>query len=211
LSKTHVLFKVLKNFLILILIESSLHSWILSLEPWILILVFRLSSWVLNSSWFLSWTLELFLIHLSCSLIDLWAFCHHFCHHLLLSSLLSSKHLWITFDSPWSFASTWFTILVFCSPYSSNLCFFSQKKPCFGLIVRSLDSPKGIIALEFRGTNLINNNHWSSALVLVRFLPKNLHLLIDGDYIVVLSFFFNQSLLWDQLHATFWSLEILDA
>jgi len=46
------------------------------------------------------------LIHLSCSLIDLWAFCHHLCHHLLLSSLLSSKHIWITFDSPWSFAST---------------------------------------------------------------------------------------------------------
>jgi len=63
-------------------------------------LLLILESW----SWFLSWTLELFLIHLSCSLIDLWAFCHHVCHHLLLSSLLSSKHLWITFDSPWSFA-----------------------------------------------------------------------------------------------------------
>ena len=90
-----------------------LESWVLNLdldswdlESWILILDSRLSSWVLNSSWFLSWTLELFLIHLSCSLIDLWAFCHHLCHHLLLSSLLSSKHLWITFDSPWSFAST---------------------------------------------------------------------------------------------------------
>ena len=125
MSKTHVLFKVLKNFLILILIKSFLHSWILSLEswfwflrswalnldswdlePWILILYSRLSSWVLNSSWFFSWTLELFLIHLSCSLIDLWAFCHHLCHHLLSSSSLSLKRLWITFDSPWSFAST---------------------------------------------------------------------------------------------------------
>ncbi len=78
-------------------LNLDLDSW--HLEPWILILDFRLSSWVLNSSWFLSWTLELFLI-------DLWAFCHHLCRHLLLSSLLSSKHLWITFDSPWSFAST---------------------------------------------------------------------------------------------------------
>ena len=96
---------------LLLILESrvlnlDLDSW--DLGPWIFILDSKLSSWVLNSSWCLSWTLELFLIHLSCSLIDLWAFCHLLCHHLLLSSLsslLSSKHLWITFDSPWSFAS----------------------------------------------------------------------------------------------------------
>ena len=48
--------KFWKNFLILILIESFLHSWILSLESWswflrswILNLDSRLSSWVLNS------------------------------------------------------------------------------------------------------------------------------------------------------------------
>ncbi len=65
-----------------------------------MILVSRIYSWVLNSSWFLSWTLELFLIHLSCSLIDLWftwvvlwlifelfvitfviIFCYHHCYH----------------------------------------------------------------------------------------------------------------------------------
>ena len=100
-----------KNLFILILIKPSLDSWILSLESW----SWFLRSWTLNLEFFLililnSWivldSLELFfdwsLIHLSCSLIDLWAFCHHLCHHLLLSS----KRLWITSDSPWSFAST---------------------------------------------------------------------------------------------------------
>ena len=84
-----------KNFLILILIESILHSWILILileilnvESWFLILGFLLESWILLDSW----TLDLFLIHLSCSL-----FFELFVHHLLLSSLSSSKHLWITF------------------------------------------------------------------------------------------------------------------
>ena len=53
--------KFWKKFLILILIESSLYSWVMNLdldswdlEPWILILVSRLSSLVLNSYWFLS-------------------------------------------------------------------------------------------------------------------------------------------------------------
>ena len=102
-------FSYLSWLSLLLILESwvlnlDLDSW--DLEPWIFILDSKLSSWVLNSSWFLSWTLELFLIHLSCSLIDLWAFCHYLCHHLLLSS----KHLWITFDSPLSFASTPFFI-----------------------------------------------------------------------------------------------------
>ena len=44
-------------------LNLDLDSW--GLEPWILILDSKISSWVLNSSWFLSWTLELFLIHLS--------------------------------------------------------------------------------------------------------------------------------------------------
>jgi len=79
----------------------SLESWSWFLRSWILILVCRLSSWFLNSltcSRF-SWD--------GCSLILLSFFVHHFCHHLLLSSLLSSKHLWIIVDSSWSFASTY--------------------------------------------------------------------------------------------------------
>ena len=75
-------------------------SWFLNLESWILILILE----ILN--------LEFFLIHLSCSLIDLWftwvlwlifelfvitfviIFCYHHCYHQN------------TFDSSWSFAST---------------------------------------------------------------------------------------------------------
>ena len=86
--------------LLLILESGSLQSWFLkswSLESWFLKSTFLLNLEVfLILSW-ISWT------H---SLIDLWAFCHHLCHYLLLSSLLSSKHLWITLDSSWSFAST---------------------------------------------------------------------------------------------------------
>ena len=68
-------FSYLSWLSLLLILESwvlnlDLDSW--DLEPWILILDSKLSFWVLNSSWFLSWTLELFLIHLSGSLIHLW-------------------------------------------------------------------------------------------------------------------------------------------
>ena len=56
LWKLLVLLNVLENFFVLILIESSLVSWILNLESWILILII-LESWFLNlliflDSWF---------------------------------------------------------------------------------------------------------------------------------------------------------------
>jgi len=89
-----VLLNVLKFFLILILIKSSLDSWIF--ESWILILII-LESWILNiDSWFLksnfllifevfltqSWTHSwVSLSLLSWSDLDFWAFCHHLCYH----------------------------------------------------------------------------------------------------------------------------------
>jgi len=100
-----------KNFLylswlsLLLILESwFLRSWTLNLDSWLetfflsleLFLILILNSWIVIDS------LELFfdwsLIHLSCSLIDLWAFCHHLCHHHCYHQN--------TFDSPWSFAST---------------------------------------------------------------------------------------------------------
>jgi len=87
LWKLLVLLNVLKNFLILILIKSSLDSWIF--ESWILILII-LKSWILKSNFLL--ILEVFLTQswthswmssslLSWSDLDFWAFCHHLCYH----------------------------------------------------------------------------------------------------------------------------------
>jgi len=132
-----------KILFILILIKSSLDSWILNLESW---------SWFLNSTFFLNLevffnffflSLELFLIpswtSLTHPLIDLRAFCNHLCHHLLLSSLLSSKHLWITFDSPWSFASTTSNPLKarMCSSLKVRTCSPLKARACSPLKVRT--------------------------------------------------------------------------
>ena len=87
-----------KNFLILILIESSLDSWIFSLESWswfleleswnlILVSWNQISSWTLKCSWF---NLELILWFLRS--FDLWAFCHHLCHHQNFSESFLIHH-----------------------------------------------------------------------------------------------------------------------
>ena len=95
MRKIHVLLSFWKNFLILILIESSLDSWILSLESWSWFLELeswnlildswnQISFWTLKCSWF---NLELILWFLrsssllSWSVLDFWAFCHHLCYH----------------------------------------------------------------------------------------------------------------------------------
>ena len=72
--------------------------WLLTFV-WVLMLVFCLSfllSLMIIFLWLFLIEFWLSLIHLSCSLI-FELFVHHLCHHLLLSSLLSSKHLWIIF------------------------------------------------------------------------------------------------------------------
>ena len=66
--KLLVLLNVLINFLILILIKSSLYSWIF--ESWILILII-LESWIFLMNLEINLDLELNLE------IILWAFCHH--------------------------------------------------------------------------------------------------------------------------------------
>ena len=96
LWKLLVLLNVLKNFLILILIKSSLDSWIF--ESWILILII-LESWNQIYSWSLkcshSWMSSSLL---SWSDLDFWAFCHHLCYHqnslnqsLFIMKLASTK------------------------------------------------------------------------------------------------------------------------
>ena len=95
MRKIHVLLSFWKNFLMLILIESSLDSWILSLESWSWFLELeswnfildswnQISFWTLKCSWF---NLELILWFLRSSsllswgILDFWAFCHHLCYH----------------------------------------------------------------------------------------------------------------------------------
>ena len=96
----------LKFFLILILIESSLDSWILSLDSWswfleheswnlILDSWIQLSSWSLKCTWF---NLELILWFLrsssllSWSVLDFWAFCHHLCYHQIFFESILIHH-----------------------------------------------------------------------------------------------------------------------
>jgi len=106
-----------KNFLILILIKSSLDSWILSLESWSCF--FELESWNLIL-WFLKsnflfepWSV---LDSIFNSFYDSW---DHPCYHgvfltfsFLSSPLLSSKLLWINLDSSWSLLQQWHVILI---------------------------------------------------------------------------------------------------
>ena len=90
MRKILVLLSFWKNFLILILIESFLDSWILSIESWSWFL--ELESWnlileinfllnlevFLTQSWTHSWMSSSLL---SWSVLDFWAFCHHLCYH----------------------------------------------------------------------------------------------------------------------------------
>ena len=123
-----------------------LESWVLNLdldswdlEPWILILVSRLSSWVLNSSWFLSWTLELFLI-------DLWFTWVVLCCYLIIPNLTSDKivaayydgNRFITnLDGVWKvscwWVSVWIKITSLLSLFWSVI--FSQHE-CIELFIR---------------------------------------------------------------------------
>ena len=96
LRKIHVLLSFWKNFLILILIESSLDSWIFSLESWPWFL--ELESWnlILEIKFPLEpWSVLDSILN---SFFDSWD--HHLCYHevfltfelcFLSSSLLSSK------------------------------------------------------------------------------------------------------------------------
>jgi len=98
LWKLLVLLNVLKNFLILILIKSSLDSWMF--ESWILILII-LESWI-------------FLMKLSrdsCIVLDSilksfsWAFCHHLCYHqntLNQSWFINMNQSWFIIMKQWS-------------------------------------------------------------------------------------------------------------
>ena len=114
MRKIHVLlsfwekpFSYLSWLSLLLILESwvlnldllNLDSWNLILDSWN-----QLSSWILKCSWFYLGYLEL-ILWLTFELFVI-TFVIIFCYHLLLSSLLSSKHLWITLDSSWSFAST---------------------------------------------------------------------------------------------------------
>ena len=97
MRKIHVLLSFWKNFLILILIESSLDSWNFNLESWSwfleleslkLILDYRnqISSWTLKCSWFnlelILWFLKIIIfVIMKCSWLLSYAFCHHLCYH----------------------------------------------------------------------------------------------------------------------------------
>ena len=74
LWKLLVLLNVLKNFLILILIKSSLDSWIF--ESWILILII-LESWI----FLMKLSLDSWIVLDSILKSFSWAFCHHLCYH----------------------------------------------------------------------------------------------------------------------------------
>ena len=114
--------KFWKNFLILILIGSFLHSWILimileilNLESWFLILGFLLESWILldsflellTCSWF-TWDVIWFTwVALWCLSFLFIAFVFIFCYHHCYHQNTFESH------SPWSFASTKLYVLSF--------------------------------------------------------------------------------------------------
>ena len=130
--KIHVLLNVLKNFLVLILIESFHDSWIFNLiilDSWFLIL----------ETWFLN--LEIKFPLNSWSVLDSilnafsWAFCHHLCYHQ--NSLNQS----------------WFNILKLASTISHFLMMTTLKSrntyTHFSLVDHSLDFPFSPFVFEF--------------------------------------------------------------
>ena len=94
-----MLLNILKNFLVLILIESFIDSWILSLESWFL----NLESWFLKlETWNLildSWiVLDSILKSFS------WAFCHHLCYH----QTTLNQSWFIIMNQSWFMTQSWF-------------------------------------------------------------------------------------------------------